>query len=494
MPDDAGRLAALVAHVWVATYAPTGIDASIARYVADELDGTSAAAWIADPARRVLVAVARGVGPRRGDRASRIRLPFDRRRRLARKPPPVSSSSACTCSRPAPAAGIGRALLAAAREAARTLSADAGLWLTVNASNARALGFYRRAGFVETGVEDFALDGAAHANLVLSDVGRDSRRSRARARRATTADLPSLGAIERDAAARFSRDDLPERLRGETSGEAVLRAALAANLLWTVDGPDGAPIGFLRASPHPDAVHLDEVSVAVGHGGRGAGRALVDAFLAEARAAGHARATLTTFAHVPWNGPFYRSCGFEALAPGAAGERLEALLAAEAEAGLGGRVAMGGGARTGRSGDAAPVEWGVVSPAARANRRRDLVRVSGGGGGGGGPTASPRRVRASSSTDRPSRTARTHESSDQLGGLGPGADSDPASDPPQRSPTAASTTRRWASCRIRNVSPYTVSSGASVISVIGKRASPTSVTNTGTPERTSTPSPGAYSA
>ena len=338
-PDDAPRLAALVAHVWVATYAPAGIDASIARYVADELDETSAAAWIADPARRVWLAVARGAV--RG--AAIVRL----------DPPPraVGAGASGAGARvelerlyvleAQAGLGIGRALLAAAREAARTLSADPGLWLTVNASNARALRFYRRAGFVENGVESFGLGGAAHANLVLSDAGRDSRRGRARARRATEADLPSLGAIERGAAARFSRDDLPERLRGRTSGEATLRAALAADLLWTVDGSDGTPIGFLRASAHPDAVHLDEVSVAVGHGGRGAGRALVEAFLAGARAAGHARATLTTFAHVPWNGPFYRSCGFEELAPGAAGERLEALLAAEAEVGLGGRVAMG---------------------------------------------------------------------------------------------------------------------------------------------------------
>ena len=199
--------------------------------------------------------------------------------------------------------------------------------------------FYRRAGFVETGTEDFTLDGRAHANLVLADGA--PRPDAPRPRRAAADDLASLGAIERDAAARFSREDLPERLRGDASGEAELRAAARANLLWTIDGPDGSPAGFLRASVHADAVHLDEVSVARGHGGRGLGRALVDAFLAAAREAGHARATLTTFGHVPWNGPFYRSCGFAPLAPEAAGERLRDVLAREARAGLRGRVAMG---------------------------------------------------------------------------------------------------------------------------------------------------------
>jgi hypothetical protein len=44
--------------------------------------------------------------------------------------------------------------------------------------------------------------------------------------------------------------------------------------------------------------------------------------------------TLTTFADVPWNAPYYRRLGFADVPPGAQGPGLRRLRAHEAEVGL----------------------------------------------------------------------------------------------------------------------------------------------------------------
>ena len=56
-------------------------------------------------------------------------------------------------------------------------------------------------------------------------------------------------------------------------------------------------------------LHVEQVSVHPDHARRGLGRALLD----QAAADGIAALTLTTFAHVPWNAPYYTRCGFRVL-------------------------------------------------------------------------------------------------------------------------------------------------------------------------------------
>ena len=47
----------------------------------------------------------------------------------------------------------------------------------------------------------------------------------------------------------------------------------------------------------------------------GLGRLLVKAVLAAAEERGYRAVTLRTYAHVPWNAPFYLSCGFVVTEP-----------------------------------------------------------------------------------------------------------------------------------------------------------------------------------
>lgn len=56
--------------------------------------------------------------------------------------------------------------------------------------------------------------------------------------------------------------------------------------------------------------HLEQLSVVPSAARRGYGRRLVDAAVEEARRRGYGRMTLRTYAEIPWNAPFYASCGF----------------------------------------------------------------------------------------------------------------------------------------------------------------------------------------
>jgi GNAT superfamily N-acetyltransferase len=130
------------------------------------------------------------------------------------------------------------------------------------------------------------------------------------------ATIPALAAIAAGAA---------------TDRETLVAAVEEDRLIVAVEG--ARVVGFALVSAHDDAAHLDELDVLPEAGGRGIGRALLEAAAAWARAHGHAQLTLTTFRDVPWNGPFYARAGFavidEPLPP-----RLAAIRARERARGL----------------------------------------------------------------------------------------------------------------------------------------------------------------
>lgn len=101
------------------------------------------------------------------------------------------------------------------------------------------------------------------------------------------------------------------------------------------------PVGFARLEELDGAAHLEQLSVVPEWSGQGIGRALVEAAKAWARESGYHRMTLSTFAGIAFNAPFYRSCGFVELQE--PGPGLAALRAEESRLGLdalGPRVAM----------------------------------------------------------------------------------------------------------------------------------------------------------
>ena len=111
------------------------------------------------------------------------------------------------------------------------------------------------------------------------------------------------------------------------------------------------PVGFARLEIVDGHAHLAQMAVSYEYARQGIGRSLLVAAKAWAQEAGFHSMTLTTFRDVPFNAPFYASCGFSALSREEWGAELRVICRREADLGLdklGPRIAMvaalGGGA------------------------------------------------------------------------------------------------------------------------------------------------------
>ncbi|MGP3951832.1 GNAT family N-acetyltransferase [Streptomyces sp. 7N604] len=149
-----------------------------------------------------------------------------------------------------------------------------------------------------------------------------------RIRAARTGELPVLQDIERAAGrcfrdigmAEIADDDplpLGELARYQRAGLAWVAAA-AADPTDPTDPADPAhptdrPVAYLIAEPVDGNLHVEQVSVHPDFARRGIGRSLLDHLARRAAADGVPALTLTTFAYVPWNAPYYARCGFRRL-------------------------------------------------------------------------------------------------------------------------------------------------------------------------------------
>ncbi|MEU2184816.1 GNAT family N-acetyltransferase [Streptomyces thermolilacinus] len=97
---------------------------------------------------------------------------------------------------------------------------------------------------------------------------------------------------------------------------------------------DGRPVAYLIWDDVDGSVHVEQVSVHPDAARRGVGRALIEDLAADAAARGVPALTLTTFADVPWNAPYYARLGFRALPEAELTDGLRAIRRAEAAHGL----------------------------------------------------------------------------------------------------------------------------------------------------------------
>ena len=153
-------------------------------------------------------------------------------------------------------------------------------------------------------------------------------------------EVPALAAVERAAATRFPLSLLPAPMRDDTLPLPLLEAAQREGRLWVARDPAGTVAGFACACREGEAALLAEIDVHPAHGRRGIGRALLDTVIDWAQQAGAPALYLTTFQAFGPGMALYRRGGFSPLAnedmPGFVAD----ILAAEAAAGLAGRVAM----------------------------------------------------------------------------------------------------------------------------------------------------------
>ncbi len=151
-------------------------------------------------------------------------------------------------------------------------------------------------------------------------------------RPATAEDLPVLQDVERAAGEPFRALGMAMIADDDPPSIAELTAYLSADRAWVFD--DGGPVAYLLADVVDGHGHLEQVSVHPDHARRGLGRRLIEHAAEWAAREGLAGLTLTTYAEVPWNAPYYARLGFATLDDEELTEGLKAVRAHEIARGL----------------------------------------------------------------------------------------------------------------------------------------------------------------
>jgi GNAT superfamily N-acetyltransferase len=154
-----------------------------------------------------------------------------------------------------------------------------------------------------------------------------------RIRAVTEADLPLLQDIERAAGECFRTVGMAAIADDEPLTLKELDDYRRTGLAWAA-AEDDAPVAYLIAEPVDGALHIEQVSVHPDRARRGIGRDLIDHAAARAALTGLDALTLTTFADVPWNAPYYARLGFAALAEDALTPGLRAIRDRESAHGI----------------------------------------------------------------------------------------------------------------------------------------------------------------
>jgi GNAT superfamily N-acetyltransferase len=155
-----------------------------------------------------------------------------------------------------------------------------------------------------------------------------------RIRAALVTELPALQAIERAAGLMFCDIGMPEVAQYGPWPLPEMTARQDAGQLWVVASDDDGPAGYLMADLVDGCLQIEQVTVHPNSARRGLGRALLDHAASRAAAEGLPALTLTTFAHVPWNAPYYARCGFRVLDGAEITPGLQAIREREAALGL----------------------------------------------------------------------------------------------------------------------------------------------------------------
>jgi GNAT superfamily N-acetyltransferase len=172
-----------------------------------------------------------------------------------------------------------------------------------------------------------------------------------------------LQVIDRAAGQMFADIGMPEIADHHWWPLPVLADRQDAGRLWVAAGQADEPVAFVMADLVDGCLQVEQVSVHPGSARRGVGRRLLDHAASLAATDGLPALTLTTFAHVPWNAPYYARCGYRVLDDAELTPGLQAIR--RREAAHGGR----------------PVAAGVHAPRPRPPRRADpalTLRATGG--------------------------------------------------------------------------------------------------------------------
>ncbi|MFI9429044.1 GNAT family N-acetyltransferase [Streptomyces achromogenes] len=147
-------------------------------------------------------------------------------------------------------------------------------------------------------------------------------------------ELPVLQDIERAAGQWYRETGMPEIAEDEPLPLDVLARYQRDGRAWVAVDAAGIPVGYLIADRVDGNFHVEQVSVHPGSARRGVGRSLLEHLAGHARSRQVPALTLTTFADVPWNAPYYTRCGFRVLAESSLTPGLREIREREAAHGL----------------------------------------------------------------------------------------------------------------------------------------------------------------
>ncbi|MEV6876968.1 GNAT family N-acetyltransferase [Amycolatopsis sp. NPDC051128] len=155
-------------------------------------------------------------------------------------------------------------------------------------------------------------------------------------------DLPALIDIEREAGGLFRDVGMTAIADDDPGSVAELAKYQADGRAWVSVDDGDRPVAYLVAEVVDGHAHVEQVSVRPSHARRGLGSALIETLAAWAVSRGLPALTLTTFAAVPWNAPYYERLRFRVLEDAEIGDGLREIRRAEVARGLDAwpRVAM----------------------------------------------------------------------------------------------------------------------------------------------------------
>ena len=153
-------------------------------------------------------------------------------------------------------------------------------------------------------------------------------------RLAHDAELPALRELEVAAGRPFADVGMAAVAADEAPSLETFRSYQRDGRAWVDTDDDGRPAAFLLALWVDGCVHIEQVSVHPDFAGQRRGAGLIAHVAAWARTRKAAGLTLTTFAGVAWNAPYYERLGFRRLAVADETPGLREIRAHEAAHGL----------------------------------------------------------------------------------------------------------------------------------------------------------------
>ncbi len=130
-----------------------------------------------------------------------------------------------------------------------------------------------------------------------------------RIRLASADDVPKVAPLEKAAAELFRTIGMDAVADDPPIADTILLQAVEDNRLW-VAVEYGVLKAYLLGDFLPQSLHIEQVTVHPDAARRGLGALMIESVSADPRSKQRGLLTLTSFANVPWNGPYYERIGF----------------------------------------------------------------------------------------------------------------------------------------------------------------------------------------